>query len=680
MRVHYNISELPIFQRAVLTIGSFDGVHSGHRRILEQVHNIALQTGGESVVITFDPHPRTVIGELSNGFHLLTTTQEKIDLLLQTGINHVVVVPFTPKFAELSAKAYVEDFLIAKFNPHTIVIGYDHKFGNDRQGDLTFLAQYAEQGIFQIKEIPAQEIDDITVSSSKIRKALQQTNVEAANRLLSHPFTLTGEVVYGNQIGRRIGFPTANIKITDPYKLIPPIGIYAAYSIVKGQSQRIPSMLYIGERPTIEGASELRIEVNLLHFDGDLYEQQLQVEVIGYIRGDKKLDGLDALKSQIASDQITIEQKLGIRAVANTISDHSAEIFPDDSDVAIVILNYNTQAHLAHYLPSVVAYSGNARIIVADNGSPDSSMAFVSVHYPNIEIIDLKRNWGFAEGYNKALAQVKANFYIILNSDVEVTPGWTRPILNTMRQDPSIGVAQPKILADQKRNYFEHAGASGGWVDYLGYPFCRGRMFTYVEEDTGQYDDAQPCFWAAGAAYFIRADVYHNFGGFDGDYFAHNEEIDLCWRVKRAGYSVWCFPQSVVYHLGGGTLGYDSPRKVFLNFRNSLFTLLKNESATKLLWLIPARLVLDGVAAVMYLSKGNFAAIKALLQAHLSFYRGFMGMLKKRKQVALIVKNWALPGKKADKTGVYHASIVFAHYLRRAKIFSNLPFIRMPKQ
>jgi riboflavin kinase/FMN adenylyltransferase len=675
MRVHYNISELPIFQRAVLTIGSFDGVHSGHRRILEQVRNMALQINGESVVITFDPHPRTVIGQLSSDFHLLTTTEEKIDLLRQTGIDHVVVVPFTPEFAALSAKAYVEDFLIAKFNPHTIVIGYDHKFGNDRQGDLYFLAQYAEQGIFQIEEIPAQEIDDITVSSSKIRKALQKTEVEVANRLLSHPFTLTGEVVYGNQIGRTIGFPTANIKITDTYKLIPPIGIYAAYSLLKGKHERIPSMLYIGERPTIEGASELRVEVNLLHFDGDLYGQHLQVEVIGFIRGDKKLDGLDALKAQIAEDQIAIEQQLGISEVNNVSNTHQTADLPDDSDVAIVILNYNTQAHLAHYLPSVVAHSGNARIIVADNGSPDSSMAFVSVHYPGIEIIDLKRNWGFAEGYNKALAQVKANFYIILNSDVEVTPGWTRPILEAMRQDASIGVAQPKILADQKRNYFEHAGASGGWVDYLGYPFCRGRMFTYVEEDTGQYDDAQPCFWAAGAAFFIRAELYHNFGGFDGDYFAHNEEIDLCWRVKRAGYSVWCFPQSVVYHLGGGTLGYDSPRKVFLNFRNSLFTLIKNESTTKLLWLIPARLVLDGVAAAMYLSKGNFAAIKALLQAHLSFYSGFRGMLNKRKQVAEIVKNWALPDKKADKTGIYHASIVFAHYLRRAKIFSKLPFI-----
>jgi riboflavin kinase/FMN adenylyltransferase len=674
MRVHYNISELPSFQRAVLTIGSFDGVHSGHRRILEQVRNLALQISGESVVITFDPHPRTVIGQLSSDFHLLTTTQEKIDLLLKTGIDHVVVVPFTTEFAELSAEAYVEDFLIAKFNPHTIVIGYDHKFGNDRQGDLSFLAQYAEQGIFQIEEIPAQEIDDITVSSSKIRKALQKTDVEVANRLLSHPFTLTGEVVYGNQIGQTIGFPTANIKITDPFKLIPPIGIYAAYSLLKGQDQRIPSMLYIGERPTIEGASELRVEVNLLQFDGDLYGQQLQVEVIKFIRGDKKLDGLDALKAQITADQLAIEQQLGIAAAAST-STHETITLPDDSDVAVVILNYNTQAHLAHYLPSVVAHSGNARIIVADNGSSDSSMAFVSVHYPNIEIIDLKRNWGFAEGYNKALAQVKANFYIILNSDVEVTAGWTRPILDAMRKDPSIGVAQPKILADQKRHYFEHAGACGGWVDYLGYPFCRGRMFTYVEEDTGQYDDAQPCFWAAGAAYFIRAELYHNFGGFDGDYFAHNEEIDLCWRVKRAGYSVWCFPQSVVYHLGGGTLGYDSPRKVFLNFRNSLFTLIKNESTTKLLWLIPTRLILDGVAAVMYLSKGNFAAIKALLQAHLSFYSGFLHMLKKRKQIAETVQHWALPNKKADKTGIYHASIVFAHYLRRAKIFSKLPFI-----
>jgi GT2 family glycosyltransferase len=318
--------------------------------------------------------------------------------------------------------------------------------------------------------------------------------------------------------------------------------------------------------------------------------------------------------------------------------------------------------------------------VVADNGSPDDSITFVRARYPQIELIDLEQNWGFAEGYNRALKQVDAQFYVILNSDVEVTPHWTRPILDAMRNDPTIGIAQPKILAEQRRDRFEHAGAAGGWVDYLGYPFCRGRIFNYVEQDKGQYDEPQACFWAAGAAYFIRAEVYHQFGGFDADYFAHNEEIDLCWRIKRAGYSVWCFPQSTVYHLGGGTLGYESPRKVFLNFRNSLFTLLKNESVPKLCWLIPARLVLDGLAGGMFLVKGQYAAITAIIKSHFSFYNQFFRFLKKRQEVAKIVKKHQLPGKKADKSGVYPVSIVFAHYLRRVKAYSDLPFVERKKR
>ncbi len=664
MRVHYDLSQLPEFRHAVVTIGSFDGLHTGHLRILEQVQQLAAAAGGESVVITFDPHPRTVIGTKTSSFHLLTTTPEKIELFQNVGVDHLVIVPFTPEFAHLSAAQYVESFLLAKFNPHTIVIGYDHKFGNDRQGDLQFLAQYAARRPFHLVEIPAQEVDDITVSSSKIRRAIEATDMTTAQRLLGHAFVLTGEVVLGNQIGRTIGFPTANIHINDPYKLIPPPGIYAAYCQIPGHEQPLPGMLYIGDRPSIEGAQGQRIEVNILGFEGDLYGQQMQVEVVDFIRGDKKLDGLDALKAQIAADQNAIEQRLGLSTAA-----------PDDRDVAVVILNYNTRSQLEHYLPSVVAYSGNARIVVADNGSPDDSIAFVRQQYPQIEVIDLGQNWGFAEGYNRALQQVQAAYYVILNSDVEVTPNWTRPILEAMRQDATIGIAQPKILADRHRTRFEHAGAAGGWMDYLGYPFCRGRIFNYVEEDLGQYDEPQACFWAAGAAYFIRAELYHQLGGFDADYFAHNEEIDLCWRVKRAGYSVWCYPQSTVYHLGGGTLGYESPRKVFLNFRNSLFTLIKNERVPKLYWLIPARLVLDGVAAAMFFVKGQRAAIKAILQAHFSFYGLFFRYLKKRKEVARLVRQYKLADKKADKTGIYHASIVFAHYLRRVKAFSDLPFI-----
>ncbi len=338
-----------------------------------------------------------------------------------------------------------------------------------------------------------------------------------------------------------------------------------------------------------------------------------------------------------------------------------------------------------------MANSVGARIIVADNGSPDDSIAFLKQHYPAVELIDLKQNWGFAEGYNQALKQVQAEIYVILNSDVEVAPGWLEPVLEAMEKDPTLAVAQPKILAWEEAvllqiksanespqpnipisQYpkFEYAGASGGWIDRLGYPFCRGRIFSHREEDHGQYNDPQECFWASGAAFFIRAELYHSFGGFDGDYFAHNEEIDLCWRLKRAGYGVWCIPQSVVWHLGGGTLEYENPRKVFLNFRNSLYSLLKNEPWIKLLWLIPARFLLDGLAGARFAAKGQYRAIWAIVRAHFSFYGNFGNMLRKRRAGTQIIEQQNIAPK--NNNGIYPGSIIVAHYLRRVKIFSNL--------
>ncbi len=338
--------------------------------------------------------------------------------------------------------------------------------------------------------------------------------------------------------------------------------------------------------------------------------------------------------------------------------------------VAIVILSYNTRRHLALYLPSVIAHSAGARIIVADNGSPDDSLDFLQAQFPTVEVLDLQRNYGFAQGYNEALRQVQADIYVILNSDVEVAPGWLEPVLAAMHRDPGIGIAQPKILAWTDQSRFEYAGAAGGWIDALGYPFCRGRIFSQSEIDRGQYDQPQACFWAAGAAFFIRAELYHAFGGFDGDYFAHNEEIDLCWRIKRAGYSVWCIPQSVVYHLGGGTLEYQSPRKVFLNFRNSLYTLLKNESAGKLVVLLPARFLLDGLAGGRFAAKGQFRSIWAIVRAHFSFYSTFGATLRKRRAAAQIIEKQRIGPE--NKAGIFPGSIVFTHYVRRIKEFSKL--------
>ena len=672
MRTFTDLSQLPDFQNAVVTIGSFDGVHSGHRRILQQVQSLARLCGGESVLVTFDPHPRKVLRP-DDSFRLLTTTDEKIALLESCGIDNVVIAPFSQAFSQRTARAYVEDFLLAKFRPRYIVIGYDHHFGHDREGDLSFLKQYETQGGFEVVEIPAQEVDDIAVSSSKIRKALEAADIKQATRLLGHFFFITGKVVEGNRIGRTIGFPTANIELSDPHKLAPPPGIYAARvsTVADARLSNADAMLYIGTRPTLEHFDQQTIEVNILDFDGDLYGQQLRVELVDFIRADKKLDGLEALKKQIEMDKQTIVKRLqeeesrAVPADQRVISD----------SVAIVILNYNTRRHLEVYLPSVLAHSAGARVVVADNGSPDDSLDYLRRVHPEVEIIDLHRNYGFAQGYNEALQRLRATapaeMYVLLNSDVEVTPGWLEPVLAAMRTDPTIAIAQPKIRAWSNRSRFEHAGAAGGWMDILGYPFCRGRLFNHVEEDNGQHDQAQECFWATGAAFFIRAHLYHAFGGFDGDYFAHNEEIDLCWRVKRAGYSVWCIPQSVVYHLGGGTLGYESPRKVYLNFRNSLFTLLKNEPTSKLLWLIPARLLLDGVAVLRFAAKRQFPAIWAVLRGHFSMYRQWRDVMRRRREVANIVEKERI-APQMNRAGMFRGSVVAAHYLRRVKNFSDL--------
>lgn len=304
MRVFTDLASLPEFRNAVITIGSFDGVHLGHRRILEQVQNLAQKHQGESVVITFDPHPRTVLKPNDTSFKLLSTTAEKIKVLEKANIDAVVVVPFTLEFSQQSALQYVEDFLIKKFAPKFIVIGYDHRFGAGREGDLEFLKKFEKTGGFEVLEIPAQEIDAIAISSSKIRKALENSDIILANRLLGHHFSFSGKVVEGNRIGRNIGFPTANIEIEDPYKLVLPEGIYAA------KAGQYDAALYLGSRPTLSPNGKRVIEVNLLDFEGDLYGQYLNIEVLDFIRPDKKFENLDELQQQISQDVREIKRRL----------------------------------------------------------------------------------------------------------------------------------------------------------------------------------------------------------------------------------------------------------------------------------------------------------------------------------------------------------------------------------
>ena len=274
---------------------------------------------------------------------------------------------------------------------------------------------------------------------------------------------------------------------------------------------------------------------------------------------------------------------------------------------------------LAKFLPSVIEYSPGAEIVVADNASTDDSVAVLRESFPAVRLIQLDKNYGFADGYNKALEQVDAEYFLLLNSDVEVTEGWIEPLLSFMERTPDAVACQPKILSYNNRNYFEYAGAAGGYIDKYGYPFCRGRIFDVLEEDHGQYDTVRPVFWVSGAAMFIRLKEYKEVGGLDKDFFAHMEEIDLCWRLNARSKTLVCVPQSVVFHVGGGTLGKENPRKTFLNFRNNLLMLYKNLPEKELKKVLFVRGALDWIAACVFFLKGERESAKAVLQARREF-------------------------------------------------------------
>ncbi|MBQ8863534.1 MAG: glycosyltransferase family 2 protein [Rikenellaceae bacterium] len=328
----------------------------------------------------------------------------------------------------------------------------------------------------------------------------------------------------------------------------------------------------------------------------------------------------------------------------------------------IVILNWNGRQHLETYLPSVVASCPDwAGVVVADNGSTDDSVEWLVAHYPQVELVLLDRNYGFAEGYNRALAQVEdAEYLVLLNSDVETPEGWLTPLVECLESDPRVGAVAPKLRSWCDRTSFEYAGASGGFMDVLGYPFCRGRIMGTIEKDCGQYDDARNVFWASGAAFACRSSVFRSLGGFDGDFFAHQEEIDLCWRMWRAGYTVRVEPRSVVYHLGGGTLPTSSPRKTYLNHRNNLSMLYKNlNSPIRRTLVVGVRLVLDGLTAAMYLCKGEWQGVKAVWQAHRDFFARRRSLRAKRTPSI------------ASPEGVYRGSMVL-RYLFGGRTFNQM--------
>ena len=315
---------------------------------------------------------------------------------------------------------------------------------------------------------------------------------------------------------------------------------------------------------------------------------------------------------------------------------------------AVVVLNWNGKAWLEKFLPTLVNHSQEATVFVADNASTDDSVAFVKDNFPTVKIIVNASNGGYAKGYNDALKQIDAEYFVLINSDIAVTDGWLSPIIDLMDSDKKIAACQPKILDYNNKTKFEYAGASGGFIDNLGYPFCRGRIFDDIEQDNGQYNDATEVFWATGACLFVRASHFNEVGGLDEDFFAHQEEIDLCWRLKNKGYKIMVQPKSVVYHVGGGTLNAGSPFKTHLNFRNNLFMLFKNLPSSSLFTTIPTRLVLDGVAALTFLSKEKgLQHILAIAKAHFAFYFEIPKLMAKRQKISqrnnLVGKmNWSI--------------------------------------
>ncbi|MDB5262791.1 MAG: glycosyl transferase family 2 [Adhaeribacter sp.] len=334
------------------------------------------------------------------------------------------------------------------------------------------------------------------------------------------------------------------------------------------------------------------------------------------------------------------------------------------SQIAIVILNWNGQKFLQQFLPTVIQNSPGCQIVVADNASTDNSVAYLQQEFPAVRLILHPKNLGFCEGYNQALRQVEAEYLVLLNSDVEVTPGWIKPVISLLASDSTLAACQPKIKSYYHRNYFEYAGAAGGFIDYLGYPFCRGRVFETLEEDQGQYNDEVPVFWATGACLFIKAAAFWRAGGLEPAFFAHMEEIDLCWRLQLMGYKIMYCGHSEVYHVGGGTLPKNSPRKTYLNFRNGLALLYKNIESDNKVQILLTRVLLDWVAAFKFLATGFGKDAGAVLRAHWHLWQNRIYWQEQRAKTAH--DHPLAPGL------IYPKSLVWEYFIKRRKTYRKL--------
>lgn len=338
--------------------------------------------------------------------------------------------------------------------------------------------------------------------------------------------------------------------------------------------------------------------------------------------------------------------------------------------ISVVILNWNGKHFLAKFIPPLLESVQSIRgveIVVADNNSRDDSIEYLQEHFPDsVRVIKLEKNWGFAEGYNKALAEIESDYYVLLNSDVEVTPDWLQVLYDYMEENQDVAACQPKILSYHRRTHFDYAGAAGGFIDKWGYPFCRGRIFHEIEEDRGQYDDVRDIFWASGACMMIRSSEFHGAGGFDGEFFAHQEEIDLCWRLNSRGKRIVCNPQSVVYHIGGGTLDAGSPKKTYYNFRNNLLMLYKNLPAKSLKRTLDVRFYLDNLAAVVELFKFKPKHMRAISAARTDFRKMQPQFADKRKENIL-------NSVRSSFRTIFQGSILYEYHYKRHKVFSAIP-------
>lgn len=341
--------------------------------------------------------------------------------------------------------------------------------------------------------------------------------------------------------------------------------------------------------------------------------------------------------------------------------------------VAIVILSWNGKKFLQQFMPSVLSSQYSPlEIYVADNASTDDTISFMQKEYPQVHLIQIAKNEGFAKGYNIALKQIVADYFILLNQDVEVKPDWIQPVIQLMQRDVTIAACQPKILSYDDKSSFEHAGAAGGYIDRFGYAFCRGRLFDHTEKDEGQYNEVEEIFWASGAALFIRGDLFKRFRGFDADFFAHMEEIDLCWRLKRAGYKIMYVPDSIVYHIGGGSLSKENPYKTYLNFRNNLFMLFKNLEFHELIWKFPLRILLENIAFIKALFQRKWKEAFAIFRADWHFAISFPFQLKKRIENYARYQKIRLYPSRVKQKGYYNKSIIWKYFIQKKKTFRDL--------